>query len=900
MFKKIARVSLVLVMALTLLFGNLTPTFVQSQENDQLRALLIALIIKLQAQLAAQTNVNSACVDLTYNQTLGSKDATTAGQVSKLQKFLKAQGDYTYPTITGTYGPVTRAAVQKFQKRTGVVAAGNAYSTGYGAVGPGTRAKIKAISCAQGVVAPQSPAVPVPPQALPSTALPIVSCAPSVASAMEGSTVTWTASVSGGDGVYAYSWSGTHNLSGNTQTISKKYNSEGIKTASVVVDGVTAQCSPSLTITENPALNIDINCSVTDTSINVGESVTWSATYSGGTAPYTFAWSGTDNLSGSGTSVSKTYTSAGTKAATFDVNGVDEDCPDVIVTDPNEPVDPNVPPAQALSWPPSGVETREIVAYTSSNVSPQSNISNFHLVAAGGGYMAGDLDIDWQVQKAMEATNSQPAGHKGLMFHNVTSYLFQFKDPETGVYQDFCLDPATQQPAILGINVAGTGAESLPHLAGSNLTNIQKPMQCLFWDEGFDYSKDWITEFINKYKSAGGQLDYVAIDMEDIPPYGAWGFLNMQKKCEENRAQCPISWCEAIDADPRGLPPDFPFPDITNSVCSFSNPAWQTNRWIYNEWLFDRQAELSEKAVYVPIKSKYPAVKFSDYNMFHWDDSYAVPHGLSPDYLYGDGAHVGTHQAQGIYGTMQGTPSQLVSAGMPSNYPFNAYNTFRYYVNWVRSAALSDNTPLATYISDKNYPQSYLSSSDLYQEMAIHVGMTNNDFFNYFSNSNSGGSSSSATTVNNIMKELELMIGYEDTEMLVDDIVDWDQEYVYTGVVVGDYNVWRFTPDVSGNASSVVVNGGNNTLSSDVVLDVDGDTITFAEAYVYPVSNPVSNAGIWIIQKASAGDEPDIALGPGSAPLLASAVEARSGWSNLVGAVSAAFSGILTWVVSWF
>jgi peptidoglycan hydrolase-like protein with peptidoglycan-binding domain len=893
MFKKIARVSLVLVMALTLLFGNLTPTFVQSQENDQLRALLIALIIKLQAQLAAQTNVNSACVDLTYNQTLGSKDATTAGQVSKLQKFLKAQGDYTYPTITGTYGPVTRAAVQKFQKRTGIVAAGNAYSTGYGAVGPGTRAKIKAISCAQGVVAPQSPAVPVPPQALPSTALPIVSCAPSVASAMEGSTVTWTASVSGGDGVYAYSWSGTHNLSGNTQTVSKKYNSEGTKTAAVVVDGVTAQCSPNLTITENPALNIDINCSVTDTSINVGESVTWSATYSGGTAPYTFAWSGTDGLTGSGTSVSKTYTSAGTKAATFDVNGVDEDCPDVVVTDPSQIPNQGTP----LAWPPVGVQTRQIQMYANALENPGAyqNISSTFMAAAGGGYVAGDLDTYFQAQKAVSYTNQHPAGHKSIYFHNMANYLFKFKDPDTNEYKDFCLDPVTNEPIVLNLNVQDTGAASLPQLAGVDKTNTNKPMQCLFWEDGQEFANEWMKNFITEFKSQGGTLDKAGLDTEMIPPYGAWTFTIIQNRCVANRAQCPVSWCEAIDQDPRGLPPGFPFPDLTNSVCTQSNPAWEDNRYIYDAWLYDRQAQISHDEVYKPIKQAFPNVKMTDYNFNHWDSSYPVPHGLYPAYKAGDGAHVGTHQAPAAYGEFPGGSSaQFSYAGLPSNYDETPFNAFRLHTNYIRAAALSDNAPLGPYIAHQTYPDSPMHTSDMYKEMIIHIGMTNTDYFDFF------GNSSSHNLIDKLLGELELMIGYEDTEMLVDDIVDWDQEYVYTGVVVGDYNVWRFTPDVSGNASSVVVNGGNNTLSSDVVLDVDGDTITFAEAYVYPVSNPVSNAGIWIIQKASAGDEPDIALGPGSAPLLASAVEARSGWSNLVGAVSAAFSGILTWVVSWF
>ena len=64
---------------------------------------------------------------------LGSKSS----QVITLQQILKNLGYYTYPTITGYYGPVTQQAVIAFQKAHGISAVGF--------VGPQTRAALNAL-----------------------------------------------------------------------------------------------------------------------------------------------------------------------------------------------------------------------------------------------------------------------------------------------------------------------------------------------------------------------------------------------------------------------------------------------------------------------------------------------------------------------------------------------------------------------------------------------------------------------------------------------------------------------------------------------------------------------------------------------------------------------------------
>ncbi len=60
-------------------------------------------------------------------------------------------------------------------------------------------------------------------------------------------------------------------------------------------------------------------CSVSPTTAGTGQSVTWTAVPSGGNGTYTYVWSGTDSLSGTAISVSKSYATTGTKTGSVTI-----------------------------------------------------------------------------------------------------------------------------------------------------------------------------------------------------------------------------------------------------------------------------------------------------------------------------------------------------------------------------------------------------------------------------------------------------------------------------------------------------------------------------------------------------------------------------------------------------
>lgn len=83
--------------------------------------------------------IQSAHAAIVSQLSLGSQGE----QVTQLQTYLATNASI-YPSglITGYFGPLTQAAVQRFQAAQGIVSSGTPATTGYGRVGPQTMAAI--------------------------------------------------------------------------------------------------------------------------------------------------------------------------------------------------------------------------------------------------------------------------------------------------------------------------------------------------------------------------------------------------------------------------------------------------------------------------------------------------------------------------------------------------------------------------------------------------------------------------------------------------------------------------------------------------------------------------------------------------------------------------------------
>lgn len=153
--------------------------------------------------------------------------------------------------------------------------------------------------------------------------------------------VTWTVNPTGGNGYYNYSWSGTDGLSGSSRSVYYNYSTYGLKYASVNVysngQSINVNCSP---VNINQPIyqtayqpiyqsslatnrDLDIGCFADPVNATVNQPVNWSAEVTGGVAPYTYSWSGSDSLSGNQSSVVKYYSNSGSKNAIVTVTSAD-------------------------------------------------------------------------------------------------------------------------------------------------------------------------------------------------------------------------------------------------------------------------------------------------------------------------------------------------------------------------------------------------------------------------------------------------------------------------------------------------------------------------------------------------------------------------------------------------
>ena len=111
-----------------------------------------------------------------------------------------------------------------------------------------------------------------------------------------GGTVTWVATVSNNVGATTYSWTGTDGLSGTGSQVTKKYNTEGTKTARVMVTAENATASATCAVKKNisdpgpgtpggvtvypapPTPTADVSVSPTEILLGGSSTLSWAST----------------------------------------------------------------------------------------------------------------------------------------------------------------------------------------------------------------------------------------------------------------------------------------------------------------------------------------------------------------------------------------------------------------------------------------------------------------------------------------------------------------------------------------------------------------------------------------------------------------------------------------------
>jgi peptidoglycan hydrolase-like protein with peptidoglycan-binding domain len=93
--------------------------------------------------LAGSSNISvtTTTTSITFTRTL--YIGLSGSDVQALQKLLFQDGDYPQDIISGYFGSLTEAAVQRYQEKYGIVSNGSPATTGWGVVGPRTRERME-------------------------------------------------------------------------------------------------------------------------------------------------------------------------------------------------------------------------------------------------------------------------------------------------------------------------------------------------------------------------------------------------------------------------------------------------------------------------------------------------------------------------------------------------------------------------------------------------------------------------------------------------------------------------------------------------------------------------------------------------------------------------------------
>src|SRR2546427_885105 len=145
----------------------------------------------------------------------------------------------------------------------------------------------------------------------------------SPSSTKAGQPVTFTASANGGTSPFTFSWSFGDGLTGTGSPVTHTYTSAGSYTAALTIKDSS---TPQQTATSRNTVSVTIppppimaSFTLNPSSPDVGQSISFTASASGGTPPYIYSWSYGDGSTGTGLQSTHTYSVDGTYQVTLTV-----------------------------------------------------------------------------------------------------------------------------------------------------------------------------------------------------------------------------------------------------------------------------------------------------------------------------------------------------------------------------------------------------------------------------------------------------------------------------------------------------------------------------------------------------------------------------------------------------
>lgn len=399
---------------------------------------------------------------------------------------------------------------------------------------------------------------------------------------------------------------------------------------------------------------------------------------------------------------------------------------------------------------------------------------------------------------------------------------------------------------------------TLPHSAHHNLNE-----DACFLEKTIPVTAGWLDEFLKEYKSIGGKLDGLVVDVEYLNIYAYYIQKNfaakdklIYKKIVDNPTYAEKIRPKLVE---RGFKFYSPATDYTPEIYSIDSKAGAEYSACDSIWDAVLK-EYSNNCITegcAPVWEYYPDAIVTDYTSKDVDPWHkSVGDGGGATGGGGKIATAGNSSNESFYTVRPNTKFNAAgSFTVLPGYTKTVYETTQFgrfkYETYIAKAdyLAADNGKvnwwIAPYVFNKNARNAY------YTETLYHLGLLNpTSFLGYLrpEDCRSDGAEDSElytntlTIVNEAMVELTRIVGAADRKPIAVNPT-FNGEYVLSGMYAGGKNYWRITPDnTKVSLESFKLDGSDPTFSA------GGETVTFPGGKIITDSKvtEIGTCGYWV------------------------------------------------------
>ena len=285
---------------------------------------------------------------------------------------------------------------------------------------------------------------------------------------------------------------------------------------------------------------------------------------------------------------------------------------------------------------------------------------------------------------------------------------------------------------------------------------------------------------------------------------------------------------------------------------------------IWNTVMNIRMSSFIKAWAYDPMAKHFPDVHVADYQTTD-TDAWMKPVSSSGGVMGsgGNALRAGNTSCEKFYSNSPsdgdfygniGISYKTLPAYMGTYYRKSSFNNFRYDTNTAKQCYIADSTgDVCFWINkystseDKN---TTIANSPYYAEQLFHLCLYDPKPFVLFINTESVGGdelTKGVSVVEELLGEMNRIVGYADREP-IETPIDWNSEFVISGMQANGKNYWRITPN-----RDVISKEAFKVKDSDPTFSVNGQTVTFPGGKIIADGkfSEVETFGYWVETPAS-------------------------------------------------